>query len=83
LAWGLSLAAVAAIVGEGLAVIGEDFTKDHPTLDEQIPLVLNAMIANREMILWSIMLLAMAVPYLAAVSLHRQKAMVGIKSNGK
>lgn len=59
----LSLSAVLALVSEGTAVIGEDFSKDHPTLSEQVPLVLKAMISNREMILWAVMLLIMAVPY--------------------
>jgi len=72
LARGLSFAALAAIVSEGLAVIGEDFAKDHPLLSEQVPLVLNAMISNREMILWAAMLLAMAVPYGAAARLDRR-----------
>jgi exo-beta-1,3-glucanase (GH17 family) len=63
--WSLLFAAVAAIASEGVAVIGEDFTKDHPTLADQVPLVLHAMISNQEMILWSIMLIAMALPYLA------------------
>jgi exo-beta-1,3-glucanase (GH17 family) len=72
LAIGLSFAAVAAIVSEGLAVIGEDFTKDHPTLADQVPLVLNAMISNREMILWAAMLSCLALPYIAALSrFHR------------
>lgn len=68
---GLLFSAVAAIVSEGLAVIGEDFTKDHPTLGEQVPLVLSDMFSNREMILWSIMLLSLALPYLANVLLRR------------
>ncbi len=79
LAWGLSAAAVAAIVSEGVAIIGDDFAKDHPRLDEQVPLVLHAMISNPQMILWSVMLLALAAPYLAAVSLHRRKAGEGTK----
>ncbi|MDR3439317.1 exo-beta-1,3-glucanase [Telmatospirillum sp.] len=62
---GLLLAAAAALGSEGLAIIGEDFSKDHPTLAEQVPLILQAMISNREMILWALMLLLMSVPYWA------------------
>jgi exo-beta-1,3-glucanase (GH17 family) len=63
LAAGLLVAAVLSLGSEGVAVIGEDFAKDHPTLAEQVPLVLEAMVSNREMILWAAMQVLMAVPY--------------------
>ncbi|HLN23435.1 MAG TPA: exo-beta-1,3-glucanase [Patescibacteria group bacterium] len=72
LARGLVFASAAAIVSEGLSVIGEDFVKDHPTFGEQLPMVLNAMIDNREMIVWAVMLLAMALPYLGSLRLQRR-----------
>lgn len=71
---GLLFASAAAIVSEGFAVVGEDFTKDHPTLADQAPLILHAMITNREIILWAVMLLAMAIPYAANWRLLRHKA---------
>jgi exo-beta-1,3-glucanase (GH17 family) len=74
LARGLVFASAAAIVSEGLAVVGEDFTKDHPTLGDQVPLILKAMISNREMILWAVMLLLLAVPFVCSVRLHRNSA---------
>jgi exo-beta-1,3-glucanase (GH17 family) len=74
LARGLVFASAAAIVSEGLSVIGEDFVKDHPTLGEQVPMVLNAMIDNREMIVWAVMLLAMALPYLGSLWQQRRGA---------
>ncbi|PKU24831.1 exo-beta-1,3-glucanase [Telmatospirillum siberiense] len=68
----LLLSSVAAIASEGLAVMfGEDFTKDHPTFGEQVPLILRAMISNREMNLWAIMLLSLALPYLVNVLRRR------------
>ncbi|HIJ63507.1 MAG TPA: exo-beta-1,3-glucanase [Rhodospirillaceae bacterium] len=66
LAGGLVACAGLALISEGVAVIGEDFMKDHPTFAEQAPLVLSGMIANREMILWAVMQLVMAVPFVAA-----------------
>ena len=66
LAVGLVACAGLALLSEGVAVIGEDFLKDHPTFGEQAPLVLTGMIANREMILWAAMQLVMAVPFIAA-----------------
>ena len=63
LSWGLPFAALATIVGEGFAVVGDDFVKDHQHLAEQIPLVLRAMLANREADLWALMQLVLAVPF--------------------
>jgi len=66
LGWGLVLGAVLAVGSEALALaMGEDFTKDHPTLADQVPLLLHGAFANREMVLWSVMQLVMAVPFLA------------------
>jgi hypothetical protein len=63
---GLLLCAVLAVASEGLAVMmGEDFAKDHPTLADQIPLILRGMIINREMVLWSVMQLVLSLPFLA------------------
>ncbi len=73
LARGLLFASAAAIVSEGLAVIGEDFTKDHPTLSDQLPLIFHAMLSNREMILWAVMLLVLAIPFGASRWLTRQR----------
>ena len=62
---GLVLGAILSVASEGLAVaMGEDFAKDHPTLADQIPLILQGAFINREMVLWSLMQLAMAVPFL-------------------
>ncbi len=66
LAWGLVLGALMSVGSEGLALaMGEDFAKNHPALGARIPLVLRGMIDNREMVLWAVMQLVMAVPFLA------------------
>jgi hypothetical protein len=83
LALGLSLAAVAAIFSEGLAVIGEDFAKDHPTLAEQMPLVFHAMWSNPDMLLWAGMLLLMALPYAASRRLRRATAAGAGEANSR
>lgn len=68
----LLCSSLAAIVSEGLAVMfGEDFVKDHPTLAEQAPLVLRAAVSNREMNLWAVMLVVMALPYLISALSRR------------
>lgn len=65
LGWGLVLGAVLAIGSESLALgMGEDFAKDHPTLAEQLPLLLKGAVANREMVLWALMQLVMSLPFL-------------------
>lgn len=43
---------------------GEDFLHLHPTWLDRIPLLLDALVANQEMLGWSAMLGCMAIPYL-------------------
>ncbi|MBF0307786.1 MAG: exo-beta-1,3-glucanase, partial [Alphaproteobacteria bacterium] len=61
----LALLAVANLIAEGLAITGRDFVKMHPTLAEQWPLVLGAMVANAQVLTWSAMLALLALPFLA------------------
>ena len=76
LAWCLPLAALAALTSEGVAVIGEDFRSIYPALADRLPVVLTAMIANREMNLWAAMLMLWGLPFaLARRTLAREAAM--------
>lgn len=72
LAGGLPLLAVLNLTAEGWAIVGEDFTVMHPTLAEQVPLVLRAMVSNASVLLWSAMLLGLALPHLADMLLARR-----------
>lgn len=65
LARALPLAAAAAIVSEGIAIVGDDFTRFHPSLAEQVPLIFKAMVSNQEINLWAAMLVVLAIPYMA------------------
>ncbi len=81
-AWlGLALLIGAAMtpIGEGFAIIGDDFVRDHLTFGDRAPLVLQAMLSNREMLLWSAMQLVMALPFLArrAMAHGKNASMIG------
>ena len=67
LGW-LTLAMVPlSLIGEAWALgTGRDFVIAHPTFLDQLPHLLNALIWNREMDLWSAMQLLWAVPFLLA-----------------
>lgn len=67
LAWLLPVAAVDSLLGEGLALIGEDFVKMHPTLNEQVPLILAGTISNCQINLLAVLLLLLSAPHIAAV----------------
>lgn len=56
----LIFTALANIGGEGWAIVGEDFSKTHPTKNEQIPLIIKAMFSNIEVLVWVAMLLIWA-----------------------
>ncbi len=70
---GLLFASAAVLVSEGLAIVGRDFVREHTTLAAQVPLILRAMVSNREMNLWAAMLLLMAVPFTASLRLARRQ----------
>jgi len=62
----LGLAALAGPLSEMVALLqGSDFLAAHPTLAEQVPLLLHGLWVNREMDAWALMVLLMALPYLA------------------
>lgn len=61
----LLLAALAVMLGEGFAIVGEDFTAMHPTWAERLPLILQACISNREILAFMLMLGWLALPLLA------------------
>ncbi|MBY0432092.1 MAG: hypothetical protein K2Q10_12895, partial [Rhodospirillales bacterium] len=64
--WVLGISAMANVVGEGFAIIGEDFRVMHPTFAEQWPLITTAMVANQEILVWSAMLLLLALPFVVS-----------------
>ncbi len=64
LAAGLVIAALLAPISESVALgQGDDFNRDHPTWATKGPLLWQAALANREMLLWAGMQLLMAVPF--------------------
>ena len=64
--YGLPILAVTTPLSEGLfLLIAQDFIKEHPTFAQQWPLMLHAMVVNREILLWSVMAVMMAIPFLA------------------
>lgn len=65
LGFALIAAAIAVVVGEGFAVVGEDFAINYPTFGDQWPPVAQAMVSNREILIFAAMLGLMAVPFLA------------------
>lgn len=75
----LPLAAVAAIISEGVAIIGEDFTKTHVGFEEQAPLVLAAMVSNVEILVWAAMLLLMSVPYTLNLRRAAQRQAIALR----
>ena len=44
---------------------GQDFVHLHPAWAERVPLLLHALVANSEMLIWSALLWTMAIPFLA------------------
>ncbi|MGE5503203.1 MAG: exo-beta-1,3-glucanase [Actinomycetota bacterium] len=62
----LLVSALAAPVSESIALArGDDFVKMHPDWSQRIPLLAEMLVANHEMLVWSAMLLVMAVPFWA------------------
>jgi len=65
---GRVVAAILAPVSASLASAqGEDFARVHPSWATRWPVLFRAETANREMLVWAIMQLAKAVPFVAAV----------------
>lgn len=62
----LPLAAIGCLLSEPAAMFftGRDFAAAHPALTDQIPYLAKALIWNREMDLWVLMLLVWSVPFL-------------------
>jgi exo-beta-1,3-glucanase (GH17 family) len=77
LAFLLPLAALDSLLGEGLALIGEDFVKMHPTLGEQVPLILAGTISNCQVNFLAVLLLLISAPHVAAVLKVRKDARGG------
>ncbi len=71
---GLLFTSVAVLISEGLGIVGRDFVREHVTLAEQAPLILKAMVSNREVNLWAGMQLLMAVPFTASLRLARRRS---------
>lgn len=60
------------LIAEGWAITGDDFVTMHPTLGEQVPLVLTAMVSNPSVLIWSAMLLGLALPHFADLVMARR-----------
>ncbi len=63
----LPLAGADSLVGEGLALIGDDFVKMHPSLNEQIPLILAGTVSNCQILVLAGLLVLLSAPHVAAV----------------
>lgn len=62
----LAVSVLLAPASESLALyVGEDFQAMHQTWAEKAPLLAGIFFANGEMLVWSLMLAVMALPYLA------------------
>jgi hypothetical protein len=72
LVWSCLVLSILNILAEGRAIVGEDFSKTHPTLAEQAPLVLQAMFSSGSVLTWSVMLLLAALPFAANVAQARR-----------
>jgi exo-beta-1,3-glucanase (GH17 family) len=65
------LAAILNVLAEGYALYaGEDFTRMHPDVSQQLPLLGAYMVSNAEVFLWSAMLLALGLPFWLASRRH-------------
>ena len=61
----MASAGEAVILGEGFAIVGEDFTAMHPGWSERAPLILHAFFWNRQILACALMLVWLALPLLA------------------
>ncbi|MCC7517069.1 MAG: hypothetical protein IT470_07000 [Pseudomonadales bacterium] len=60
----LSVSALACLWGEvGAMMGGEDFITMHPSLKEQIPLLISSLLANHELLLWCAACVLLALPF--------------------
>ena len=67
LGWLLVATGVLSVIGEVNALaIGRDFVAAHPSLREQLPYLVKALVWNREMDLWAAMQLLWSLPFLLA-----------------
>jgi exo-beta-1,3-glucanase (GH17 family) len=61
---GLWAAAAMAPLSEAVALAqGQDFIAQHPDFHQQLPLLLRSLTDNREMLIWSAMLVVLSIPY--------------------
>jgi exo-beta-1,3-glucanase (GH17 family) len=72
LVWACLGLSVLNILAEGRAIVGEDFTKTHPSMAEQAPLILQAMFSSSSVLIWSLMLLLAALPFAANLAQAKQ-----------
>jgi exo-beta-1,3-glucanase (GH17 family) len=74
LAAGLAAAAILAPISESVALMqGQDFTRDHPDWAGRWPLLWNAALANREMLVWATMQMLMAIPFAVAAAMPGER----------
>lgn len=64
IAYGLSFAAVAMILGETKAfMVGRDFIQAHPGLMEGLPFALGYTLFNHQLLMWLVCLLVLSLPF--------------------
>jgi len=71
LAFLLPLSALATLAGEGWSVVGDDFLANHPDLSDQILLILQAAVTNREILLFALILVLLSLPFRAEARRHK------------
>ncbi len=59
----LVMGAALVLVGEGFAIVGDDFVVDHPGTWDRARLIARACVSNVDMLVWAAMLLIMAWPF--------------------
>jgi exo-beta-1,3-glucanase (GH17 family) len=65
-------AAAASLLSEAVALgLGDDFAVAHPAWSDKIPLLLQALWINHEMDVWAVMVLVMALPFVAETLCRR------------
>ena len=70
----LWLSVLAAPLSEAIALaLGDDFITMHPTMDERLPLLVQSLVSNPEMLVWSLMLAVMSLPFLAEWRLRARR----------
>jgi exo-beta-1,3-glucanase (GH17 family) len=71
---GLILSVAASPLSEVVALArGDDFVTSHPKFSDQFPLLVRALWENQEMVVWTIMVMVMLLPFLAEYQLSKRR----------